>query len=98
RACPAMGALASLQGKFGEYVGYKRFGLNTIELDIKDEGGEIGFVPADVPLAQKVCATRRLYTPRALVQLAHRNGIFMIGRVVCFQDPKLAQGRPDLAV
>jgi hypothetical protein len=91
-------ALASLPGKFKEYVGYKRFGLNTIELDVKDEGGEIGFVPADVPLAQKVGATRRLYDPRALVRLAHRNGIFMIGRVVCFQDPKLAQGRPDLAI
>ena len=41
------GALASLPGKFREYVGYKRYGLNTIELDVKDEGGEIGFAPAE---------------------------------------------------
>jgi hypothetical protein len=91
-------ALASLPGKFREYVGYKRYGLNTIELDVKDEGGEIGFIPADVPLARTVGATRPFYNPRALARLAHRNGIYLIGRVVCFQDPKLAQGRPDLAI
>ena len=91
-------ALASLPGKFREYVGYKRYGLNTIELDVKDEGGEIGFVASDVPLARTVGAMRPYYNPKLLVALAHRNGIYMIGRVVCFQDPKLAQSRPDLAI
>jgi len=98
RGVHVTGALASLPGKFQEYVGYKRYGLNTIELDVKDESGEIGFSPHGVPLAQAVGATRRFYDPKALVALAHRNGIYMIGRVVCFQDPKLAQGRPDLAI
>lgn len=98
RGVHVTGALASLPGKFREYVGYKRYGLNTIELDVKDEGGEIGFVPSDVPLARRIGATRPFYNPKALVALAHRNGIYMIGRVVCFQDPKLAQGRPDLAI
>ena len=98
RGVHVTGALASLPGKFREYVGYKRYGLNTIELDVKDEGGEIGFAPSDVPLARTVGAIRPFYDPKALVALAHRNGIYMIGRVVCFQDPKLAQGRPDLAV
>jgi hypothetical protein len=98
RGVHVTGALASLPGKFREYLGYKRYGLNTIELDVKDEGGEIGFTPADVPLARAVGATRPFYNPKALVALAHRNGVYMIGRVVCFQDPKLAQGRPDLAV
>ena len=85
-------------GSSGSTSGYKRYGLNTIELDVKDEGGEIGFAPSDVPLARTVGATRPFYNPKALVALAHRNGIYMIGRVVCFQDPKLAQGRPDLAI
>ena len=92
RGVHVTGALASLPGKFREYVGYKRYGLNTIELDVKDEGGEIGFVPAGVPLARTVGATRPFYDPKALVALAHKNGIYVIGRVVCFQDPKLAQG------
>jgi hypothetical protein len=98
RGVHVTGALASLPGKFREYVGYKRYGLNTIELDVKDEGGEIGFEPADVPLARTVGASRPFYNPKALVDLAHRNGIYMIGRVVCFQDPRLAQSRPDLAI
>ena len=98
RGVHVTGALASLPGKFREYVGYKRYGLNTIELDIKDEGGEIGFALPDVPLAGKVGATRPFYNPKALVALAHRHGIYMIGRVVCFQDPRLANGRPDLAI
>lgn len=98
RGVHVTGPLASLPGKFREYVGYKRYGLNTIELDVKDEGGEIGFAPSNVPLARTVGATRPFYNPKALVALAHRNGIYMIGRVVCFQDPKLAQGRPDLAI
>jgi hypothetical protein len=98
RGVHVTGALASLPGKFREYVGYKRFGLNTIELDVKDEGGEIGFAPVNVPLARKIGAVRPFYNPKALVALAHRKGIYMIGRVVCFQDPILAQGRPDLAI
>jgi len=98
RGVHVTGALASLPGKFREYVGYKRYGLNTIELDVKDEGGEIGFVPSNVPLARTIGATRPFYNPKALVALAHKHGIYMIGRVVCFQDPILAQGRPDLAI
>ena len=87
RGIHVTGALASLPGKFREYIGYKSYGLNTIELDVKDESGEIGFTPADVPLARTVGATRPYYNPKALVGLAHRNGVYMIGRVVCFQDP-----------
>ena len=41
----------------------KRDGLNTIELDVKDENGEIGFVPTNVPLASQVGAAKRYYNP-----------------------------------
>ncbi|MEI7760115.1 MAG: putative glycoside hydrolase [Thermoleophilia bacterium] len=90
--------LASLPGKFREYLGYASYGLNTIELDVKDESGEIGFDPEGVPLARTAGATRQYYNPKALVALAHRHGVYMIGRVVCFQDPILARARPDLAI
>ena len=98
RGVHVTGALASLPGKFEEYVGYTRYGLNTLELDVKDEGGEIGFVPQGVPLATRVRATRPYYDPREVARLAHKNGIYLIGRVVTFQDPQLASGRPDFAV
>jgi hypothetical protein len=98
RGVHVTGALASLPGKLREYVGYRKHGLNTIELDIKDEGGEIGFVPAKVPLARKVGAARSYYQPREVARLAHRNRVYLIGRVVVFQDPLLAAARPDLAI
>ena len=92
------GALASLPGKLDEYMALTRHGLNTIELDIKDEGGEIAFAPSGVPLAKKTGAVRSYYDPRKVARRMHRKGIYLIGRVVVFQDPYLARARPDLAV
>ncbi|HEX2304067.1 MAG TPA: putative glycoside hydrolase [Gaiella sp.] len=98
RGVHVTGALASLPGKLGEYMLLTRHGLNTIELDVKDEGGEIAFAPAGVPLAKKTGAVRSYYDPRKVAQRMHRKGIYLIGRVVVFQDPYLARARPDLAV
>ena len=92
------GPLASLPGKLQEFVDLKRFGLNTIELDIKDEGGEVGFNPKSVPLVERVGAARSYFDPQKVSRLARRNGLYLICRVVSFQDPQLARGRPDLAV
>jgi len=91
-------ALASLDGRFDEYLDLTREGLNTIELDVKDENGEVGFVPSAVPLATKVGAARPYYEPRQLATAAHARGIYLIGRVVMFEDPRLSEGRPDLAL
>src|SRR5262245_5492081 len=44
-------ALASLQGRLARYMDMSREGLNTIELDVKDENGEVGFVSPKVRLA-----------------------------------------------
>ena len=98
RGVHVTGALASLDGKLEEYIGLTRNGLNTIELDVKDEGGEIGFAPIGVPLARKAGGARDYYKPKQVAQLAHRKGVYLIGRVVVFQDPYLASARPDLAI
>ena len=98
RGVHVTGALASLPGKLDEYLALKRHGLNTIELDVKDEGGEISFAPAGVALARKTGAVRDYYKPAQVASLAHRKGVYLIGRVVVFQDPYLARARPDLAV
>lgn len=98
RGVHVTGALASLPGKLEEYVRLEKHGLNTIELDVKDEGGEIGFSPSGVPLARKTGAVRSYYKPRDVVKLVHGKGLYLIGRVVVFQDPYLARARPDLAV
>ena len=98
RGVHVTGALASLPGKLEEYVALTKHGLNTIQLDVKDEGGEIAFSPTGVPLARKTGAVRDYYKPAQVARLAHRKGVYLIGRVVVFQDPYLASTRPDLAV
>ncbi len=91
-------ALASLDGKLEEYLALTGEGLNTIQLDVKDENGEIGFVPSAVPLATKVGAARPYYRPRQAARMAHAKGVYLIGRVVTFEDPRLSEGEPELAI
>jgi hypothetical protein len=89
-------ALASIPGKLQEYA--ETPGLNTIQLDVKDENGEVGFYRLAPRLARRVGAAKRYYDPRRAAEQLHKQGIFVIGRVVCFEDPVLAEKRPDLAV
>ena len=91
-------ALASLNGKLAEYLKLVDDGMNTIQLDIKDENGEIAFIPSAVPLASKVGAARPYYRPREAAKLIHRKGVYLIGRVVTFEDPRLAEGAPQHAI
>jgi hypothetical protein len=98
RGVHVTGPLASLPGKLQEYVGYKKYGLNTIELDVKDEGGVVNFVPSAVPMAQRIGASRPYVRMREAARLAHSHGVYLICRLVVFQDPVLARARPDLAV
>jgi hypothetical protein len=91
-------ALASLDGKLDEYVALRDEGLNAIQLDVKDENGEIGFVPSAVPLAGKIGAARPYYKPREVARMMHSKGIYLIGRVVVFEDPVLSANAPHLAV
>jgi hypothetical protein len=91
-------ALASLDGKIAEYLKLVDDGMNAMELDIKDENGEIGFLPSSVPLAREVGAAKPYYKPREAARLAHRKGVYLIGRVVVFEDPVLATGKPELAI
>jgi hypothetical protein len=90
--------LASLPGKLREYVDLEREGLTAIELDVKDENGQIGFTPRSVPLASEVDAARDYYRPGAAARLVHSRGLYLVGRVVVFEDPYLSHGRPELAV
>jgi hypothetical protein len=90
--------LASLPGKLEEYVDLEREGLTAIELDVKEENGQVGFTPSSVPLARSVGAARTYYAPRQAARLVHERGLYLVGRIVTFEDPILATQRPDLAV
>jgi hypothetical protein len=75
-------AIASLPGRLEQYLGIP--GLNAIELDVKDENGDIG--------------PGTYYDAKRAVRLVHLHGIYLIGRVVTFEDPVLSEHRPALAV
>ena len=90
--------LASLPGKLEEYLALEEDGLTALELDVKEENGQVGFTPSSVPLARQVGAAREYYAPREAARLAHERGIYLVGRIVTFEDPILATARPDLAV
>ena len=90
-------ALAGIPGKLEEYIAMKRNGLNTIELDVKDENGDVGFM-ATVPLARRVGAAKPYYNPQAAVAKIHAQGLYLIGRIVTFEDPVLSQGAPWAAI
>jgi hypothetical protein len=89
-------ALASLPGKIGEYLAME--GLNTLEVDVKDENGEVGFLMPHWTLARRIGASKPYYSARRLAAEAHRSGAYLIGRVVVFEDPVLTSKRPDLAI
>jgi hypothetical protein len=89
-------SLASLPGKLQEYLALP--GLNTIELDVKDEDGRVGFVPSAVPLARRTGAAGPFYKARAAARLVHAGGVYLIGRIVAFEDPVLSEQRPELAI
>ncbi len=91
--------LASIPNRFEDYLQLASHGLNTIELDVKDENGYVGFVSSNTPaLAKKVGAARSYYDAAKFVREAHHAGIYLIGRVVVFQDPTLTTGAPDLGI
>ena len=60
--------------------------INAVQLDLKDESGEVGWA-SGVPLAKQLGAQLDIYDlPKALRQL-HALGVRVIGRIVCFRDP-----------
>lgn len=69
----------------------KRSGLNSLVVDCKDDFGMLTY---DTKLAQprQMMAVRRNgIKMRELLRKAKQNGIYVIGRIVTFQDPKLFQ-------
>jgi hypothetical protein len=90
--------LASLDGKISDYLDLTRHGLNTLELDVKDETGDVGFRKPAVALAHETGAAKRYYDPYEVAEQAHARGVYLIGRIVVFQDPILAEHQPKHAI
>jgi hypothetical protein len=98
RGVHVTGPLMSLPGKFEQYLALKRDGLNTVEVDVKDESGNVAFIKGAPTLAVKDGAARGYYNAKAVAARAHKAGIYLIGRVVTFEDPITAVAHPALAI
>ncbi|HET6944066.1 MAG TPA: putative glycoside hydrolase, partial [Gaiellaceae bacterium] len=92
------GPLMSLPGKFGEYLALTKLGLNTVEVDVKDEVGNVSFVRGAPRIAVADRAAVPYYDARAVARRARAAGVYLIGRVVTFEDPIMAVAHPELAV
>ena len=77
----------------------KAAGGNMFVFDAKDEGGIVSW-KSQVPLAKAIKADAEgpIRDLKAKVDEAHKLGIHVAGRIVCFNDPILAKKRKDLAV
>jgi hypothetical protein len=71
--------------------------LNALMLDLKDESGSV-FYNTRIARARQVRAIDVRYDLAEVVADAAREGIYLIGRIVAFQDPIAAIRAPQLAV
>ncbi|MGD2102879.1 MAG: putative glycoside hydrolase [Acidimicrobiia bacterium] len=71
--------------------------LNALMIDLKDESGFVWY-DTEVPIANEVGAAKKAYELSDTVARAHDLGLYVIGRLVLFNDPIAAVGKPELAV
>jgi hypothetical protein len=64
--------------------------IDTVELDLKDESGIVGY-DSELPKAQAIGAVTSDYDLSETVAYLKERGIRVIGRLVAFRDPKYAQ-------
>jgi hypothetical protein len=70
--------------------------LNAVVIDIK-EAGKVNY-RSSIPFVSENNLDANYYDPKEVLTKLHENGIFVIGRIVCFRDDGLARARPDLAI
>lgn len=71
--------------------------LNSLMIDLKDETGKVWYNTQN-PTAVAVGAASGEYDLGATVTRAHDLGLYVIGRIVLFNDPVAAVSQPDMAV
>src|SRR3954447_13494392 len=64
--------------------------IDQVELDIKDEGGIVGY-DSKVQLAHQVGAVVNDFDLAAAIKLLHDKNVRVVGRIVAFRDPVLTK-------
>jgi hypothetical protein len=71
--------------------------INSLVVDLKDESGLV-FYQTTVPIAETVGAIQPEYSLAKIVSTVADAGLYLIGRIVTFQDPIAARALPGIAV
>lgn len=71
--------------------------LNGVMLDLKDETGLVWY-DTQVALAAEGGAVDVRFDLNGIAQQLEEKDVYLIGRIVVFQDPTMAFARPDMAV
>ncbi len=74
-----------------------KVGMNAVQIDIKDERGEVAFT-TPIPTARDSGAHMNIYDPVKALREAHQRGLYVIGRIVTFQDGYAPRAFPKLAL
>jgi hypothetical protein len=88
---------ASIPGNLDSVLAMK--GLNLLQIDVKDENGEVAGLEQYTPkLADRYHATREYYDLAHIVRIAHERHIWVVARIVSFKDPIVAEADKGIAV
>jgi hypothetical protein len=72
--------------------------LNAMVIDIKDDFGDLTYVPAeDSPLYSLNIGNRYIKDLRGVLETLEEKQVYPIARVVVFKDTNFAKARPDLS-
>lgn len=75
----------------------RRTELNALMIDLKDESGLVWYDTENVT-ANEVGAAHGAYDLSATVEIAKAEGLYVIGRLVLFNDPIASVRQPEMAV
>lgn len=71
--------------------------INSMVVDLKDFSGQVLY-GTQVPLAHEIGAVNELYDVEQKLDELEQHDLYSIARIVVFEDPILAQQRPELAI
>jgi hypothetical protein len=72
--------------------------INAVVVDIKDNEGFVSYNTGASKAREYGAYVGQVHNINTLVNDFHTQGIYVIGRIVLFEDPILAKARPDLAI
>ncbi|MBP5181046.1 MAG: hypothetical protein J6127_07145 [Clostridiales bacterium] len=70
--------------------------INSVVIDLKEAEGVL--YNSSIPLALQTSTVASNYDLSSVCEQCHASGVRVIGRIVCFKDPRLAEAYPDRAI